>query len=130
MSALVCYEAVFPGEVLPSSALWERPGLLLNVSNDAWFGQTAGPYQHLAQARLRSIEEGLPLVRAANTGISAIIDPYGRVLAELPLGTEGVLDGRLPRRTEAPAFSRHPLTGPSILLALGFAGALLGWRRA
>ena len=78
--------------------------MLLNVTNDAWFGMTAGPYQHFAQARLRAIEEGLPLIRAANTGISAIVDPYGRVLAELPLGAEGVLDGGLPQRHRRPVF--------------------------
>ena len=69
---------------------------MLNVTDDAWFGLTAGPYQHFAQARLRAIETGLPLVRAANTGISAIIDGRGRILAEAPLGAEAVLDGALP----------------------------------
>ena len=108
---LICYEAIFPGEAVPAEALAERPGLLLNVTNDAWFGMTSGPYQHFAQARLRAIEEGLPLIRAANTGISAIVDPYGRVLAELPLGAEGVLDGGLPQRIEAPLFAKFPFAG-------------------
>ncbi len=90
---LICYEAIFPGAVLPEG---ERPGFLLNVTNDAWFGLTPGPYQHFLQSRLRSIEEGLPLVRAANTGISAIIDPLGRVVATLGLGERGVLDTSLP----------------------------------
>jgi apolipoprotein N-acyltransferase len=93
VAASVCYEAIFPGEVLPEGP---RPSLLLNVTNDAWFGSTPGPHQHFAQARLRAVEEGLPLVRAANTGISAVIDPYGRILASLPLGAEGVLDSSLP----------------------------------
>jgi apolipoprotein N-acyltransferase len=106
VAPLICYEATFPGEVVPAAA--PRPGLLLNVTNDGWFGMTTGPYQHFAQARLRAIEEGLPLIRAANTGISAIVDPYGRVLAELPLGAEGVLDGDLPQTIAPPVFARFP----------------------
>jgi apolipoprotein N-acyltransferase len=106
VAPLICYEAIFPGEVVPSGAA--RPGLLLNVTNDGWFGTSTGPYQHFAQARLRAIEEGLPLIRAANSGISAIVDPYGRVLAELPLGAEGVLDGVLPQTIAPPVFARFP----------------------
>jgi apolipoprotein N-acyltransferase len=89
----VCYEAIFPGTVVASGT---RPGLILNVTNDAWFGITPGPHQHFAQARLRAVEEGLPLVRAANNGISAVVDPYGRAVGMLPLGAEGVLDAHLP----------------------------------
>ncbi|MBM6593881.1 apolipoprotein N-acyltransferase [Microvirga sp. BT291] len=93
LAATICYEAIFPGEVLGDGP---RPNAILNVTNDAWFGQTPGPYQHFAQARLRAVEEGLPLIRAANTGISAVIDPYGRIVGRLGLGSEGVLDANLP----------------------------------
>ncbi|EIM29213.1 apolipoprotein N-acyltransferase [Microvirga lotononidis] len=93
VAATICYEAIFPGEIVAEGP---RPNLILNVTNDAWFGRTPGPYQHFAQARLRAVEEGLPLVRAANTGISAIIDPFGRIVDKLPLGVEGVLDTSLP----------------------------------
>ncbi|MFG1360782.1 apolipoprotein N-acyltransferase [Xanthobacter pseudotagetidis] len=91
---LVCYEIIFPGKVIPPGP---RPGLLLNVTNDAWFGSTPGPYQHFAQARLRAVEEGLPLVRAANTGLSAIVDPLGRIVAGSQLGEETLVDGWLPQ---------------------------------
>ena len=87
------------------------------MTNDGWFGTTAGPYQHFAQARLRAIEEGLPLIRAANTGISAIVDPYGRVEAGLPLGTEGILDGKLPQALAPPFFANFPFAGAFLLWA-------------
>ncbi len=93
VAAAICYEAIFPGDLLAEGP---RPDLILNVTNDAWFGQTPGPYQHFAQARLRAVEEGMPLVRAANTGISAVADPFGRIVDQLPLGVEGVLDAALP----------------------------------
>lgn len=94
VSALICFESIFPGEIAGGEGA--EGGLFINVTNDAWFGYTFGPYQHLAQARLRAIEFGKPLVRAANSGISAVFDPYGRVLATLPLGVADVLDAPLP----------------------------------
>ncbi|MBC8049168.1 MAG: apolipoprotein N-acyltransferase [Chitinophagales bacterium] len=91
-SPLICYEIIFPGAVMPDAgADW-----MLNLTNDAWFGATSGPYQHLLQARVRAVEEGRPIVRAANTGISAVIDSYGRVTKSLPLNSEGVIDASLP----------------------------------
>lgn len=92
-SPLICYEVIFPGAVKDSH---NRPDWLLNVTNDAWYGKTAGPHQHFEIARVRAVEEGLPLVRAANTGISGIFDGYGRVTAYLGLGERGVVDADLP----------------------------------
>jgi apolipoprotein N-acyltransferase len=103
---LICYEAIFPGEATPRGDPEQRPQWLLNVTNDGWFGATPGPWQHFAQARLRAIEEGLPLVRVANTGVSAIVDPYGRILSSLPLGVEGVIDGALPKPAPPTPFAR------------------------
>lgn len=100
---LICYEAVFAQGV---NAAPTRPDFLLQITNDAWFGQYAGPQQHLAQARMRAIEQGLPLMRAANTGISAMIDPAGRIISSLPLGQAGFIDAPLPRPDPATLYSR------------------------
>lgn len=119
---LICYEAIFADEIARP-----RPAWLLNVTNDAWFGPAAGPAQHLALARLRALEQGVPLVRAANTGISAVVDPWGRVLSSLDVGVAGVLDSALPAAlAEAPPYA---LIGELWLapLALGLAVSL--WRR-
>jgi apolipoprotein N-acyltransferase len=103
-SALICYEVIFPGRVVDPGS---DPKWLLNLTNDGWFGTSSGPYQHFAAARLRAVEEGLPLVRAANTGISAVVDPYGRVLASLALNRAGVIDSPLPQALEdSTLFSR------------------------
>lgn len=90
---LICYEADFP-QVLRAAE--GRADWILQVTNDGWFGNLAGPYQHLAQMRLRAIEMGLPLLRSANTGISAVIDAKGRILQSLPLNTEGLIDAEVP----------------------------------
>ncbi len=102
MLPLICYEAIFPGAAVPPG---ERPGWLVNVTNDGWFGISTGPYQHFQQARVLAIAEGLPLVRAANTGISAVVDPVGRIVNSLPLGVEGVLDSPLPNAIAPTTFS-------------------------
>jgi apolipoprotein N-acyltransferase len=124
---LVCYEIVFSGEVMPEgfNQSANRKGLFLNVTNDGWFGQTPGPYQHLAQARLRGIEEGLPVVRAANTGISAVIDPYGRILASLPLGVADVLDSPLPQAIAPTVFARFGAYSSAAVWLIALMGALL-----
>jgi apolipoprotein N-acyltransferase len=100
---LICYEAIFPGDIAARS---DRPGWIVNLTNDGWFGISTGPYQHLQQARLRAIEQGIPLVRAANTGISAVIDPLGRTIARLGLGVEGVLDSPLPSAIAPTIYAR------------------------
>ncbi len=122
---LICYEAIFPEEAVPAATPGAaRPGFMLNVTNDAWFGRTAGPYQHFAQARLRSIEQGLPLLRDANTGVSAIIDAYGRVLAQLPVEEEGVIDGVLPGKIAPPPFARAPFGIDLLAWIVAFCAAL------
>jgi len=117
----VCYEAIFPDQFIDPQ---KRPGWLINVTNDGWFGNSTGPYQHLAQARLRSIEHGLPMVRAANTGISAVIDPYGRTLSSLPLNGEGIMDAGLPQSLPPTFFADYGelifFTALLLLLALSF----------
>ena len=100
---LICYEAIFPETVATGR---DRPGWIVNLTNDGWFGISTGPYQHLQQARLRAIEQGLPVVRAANTGISAVIDPMGRDVARLGLGIEGVLDSALPSAAPPTIYAR------------------------
>jgi apolipoprotein N-acyltransferase len=105
----------------------ERPGWLVNLTNDAWFGISSGPYQHFQQARVLAIAEGLPLVRAANNGISAVIDPTGRVVRSLPLGAEGVLDSGLPRALGSTLYVGIGDLGAVVLLLVG--GVLLIRRR-
>lgn len=115
MLPLICYEAIFSGDIVPRG---DRPGWIVNLTNDGWFGISTGPYQHLQQARLRAIEEGLPIVRSANTGISAVIDPLGRIVAHLGLGTEEVLNSALPAAIAPTPFSRVQDIPTAIVVAL------------
>jgi apolipoprotein N-acyltransferase len=98
VSPLICYEIIFTGNVVPYDVDEQnRPEWLLNITNDAWFGLSMGPYQHLAAAKFRAVEEGLPLVRVANTGISALIDPYGRTIIQTSLNERNFIDVGLPK---------------------------------
>ena len=122
---LICYEAVFPQDLRAAT----RPDWLVQITNDAWFGSLSGPWQHLAQARLRAVEQGLPLVRAANTGISAVIDARGRIVRSLPLDTMGYADASLPPSLPPTLYSRTGDIPVLVLLSILGAGLLLGPRR-
>ncbi|MFM8747266.1 MAG: apolipoprotein N-acyltransferase [Aestuariivirga sp.] len=103
VAPLVCYEVIFPHRLLDPAA---RPQAIVNVTNDGWFGRSIGPYQHLAQTRLRAIEQGLPVLRAANTGVSAVIDSHGRIREQLPLGAQGVIDAAVPEALDSTFYGR------------------------
>ena len=117
---LICYEVLFPGEVVAQT----RPGWFVNVTDDSWFGPSTGPYQHLLTARVRAIEEGIPIARAANTGISAMIDPAGRIIAILGLGKKGFIDSGLPRAVPTTPYARLGDVSFALMLA---ACASLAW---
>ncbi len=118
--AMICYEIVFPWEVRGD----EEFSWILNITNDGWFGTTSGPYQHFAATQTRAIEQGVPVIRAANTGISAIIDPYGRVLDRLDLNDTGILDGALPKPLNTPTF--YSKYGEYTSLFLTFMALIIG----
>lgn len=126
--ALICYEAIFTGEIVDEK---HRPQWLVNVTDDAWFGNTAGPRQHFADARLRAVEEGLPLARDANSGITAMINSFGDVKALLPLGAKGVLVAPLPGALPPTFYARFGLLVPGVLAGLfAIIGCILGrWVR-
>jgi apolipoprotein N-acyltransferase len=126
VGALICYEAIFPGQVADGA---DRPDWLVNVTNDAWFGNSSGPRQHLAAARLRAVEEGLPLMRAANTGISAGFDAFGRELGRLPVGAAGTLVLALPGPLPPTPFARFGLLIPGALGVLALVVAIALRRR-
>ena len=123
--AMICYEAIFPAQVVDQS---DRPFWLVNITNDAWFGNSSGPRQHLAAARMRAVEEGLPLMRAANTGISVGFDSRGHELGRLPMAEAGLLVLPLPGRRPPTSFSRWGLVVPG-LLAFSGAGIAVGLTR-
>jgi len=122
VAGLICYEAIFPGAIVQGG---DRPGLLINITNDGWFGDTTGPWQHFHQSRVRAVEEGVPLVRAANNGVSAVVDAKGRVVSLLGLNARGVLDSGIPASISAPVYARF---GDCTFVALSFiflGGALM-----
>ena len=123
---LICYESIFPAGVIDPAG--PRPKWLLVITNDGWFGQSAGPYQHLVASKARAIEQGIPVIRSANTGISAVIDSYGHVVSELGLGQKGILDIPLPR--ELPSITPYARFGDKavflLLVLAGLAATMLG----
>lgn len=125
VQTLICYEVIFAGHVVAPHA---RPDLLVNVTNDAWFGATIGPWQHLYQSQMRAVEEGIPLLRVANTGISAAFDGFGRQLGSIPLGERAYLDIAIPSVLTAPVFARFGNAG-FFALCLGVFGVALGLYR-
>lgn len=118
VGALICYEAIFPGYVVDEA---DRPDWMVNVTNDAWFGNSSGPRQHLAAVRMRAVEEGLPVMRAANTGITAAFDAHGRELGRIGMGEQGVLSIPLPGHLPPTVFSRLGLVAPLLVALLGLA---------
>ena len=102
-ASLICYEAIFPGEAVQGAT---RPAFILTITNDGWFGNSTGPRQHLHQARVRAVEEGLPIIRAANNGISSVVDAFGRSRASLGMNIAGTIDSALPASRPPPLFAR------------------------
>jgi apolipoprotein N-acyltransferase len=119
---LICYEVLFPGAIVESAS---RPGVLINLTNDGWFGNSTGPRQHFHQSRVRAVEEGVPLIRAANNGISAVVDPYGRVLHSLSMNVRGVIDSDVPSGAAQTPYSRFGDWGLALLLALVASAAVV-----
>ena len=118
---LICYEVLFPGQIVQTSA---RPGVIINVTNDGWFGDSTGPRQHFYQTRVRAVEEGVPILRSANNGISGVIDRNGRVFASLGMNERGVIDSALPSAGLPPPYSKY---GEALFVALLASFAGLAW---
>lgn len=125
VSPLICYEVIFPEEIV---APGPRPAWLVNITNDAWFGESAGPYQHFSQVRMRAVEQGLPVVRSANSGISALVDPYGRVVKSLPLNGRGIIDTKLPSPLQPTLYARLGDLFLAFLMLAAIAAAWYGRR--
>ena len=136
---LICYEIIFPGQILPryrkdgqsqlktaTSPPPPKAEWIVNITNDAWFGTTSGPYQHQRQAVIRGVEEGLPVIRAANSGISSVSDPFGRIHGILSLGERGSLDAGLPVPAAATLYQQYRNSGFFLIFALLFIGS--AWR--
>jgi apolipoprotein N-acyltransferase len=118
---IICYEVIFSGAVVDRA---HRPRWMLNLTNDSWFGTSSGPFQHLVSARLRVVEEGLPMIRVANTGVSAVIDARGRVLASLGMEQKGIIDHAIPPALPPTPYVRFGLAGwlGLMVLSIAFAG--------
>ena len=123
---IVCYEAIFPDALVDAR---RRPAWIINLTNDGWFDGSTGPAQHFAQARLRAIEQGLPVVRVANTGISGVIDAYGEVRKKLANGARGVIDSPLPAAIAPPPYALFGDLGAAILTLLLLLVATISGRR-
>ncbi|PCI02578.1 MAG: apolipoprotein N-acyltransferase [Hyphomicrobiales bacterium] len=126
---LICYEIIFSGDVQPKDSD-KKPEWIVNLTNDAWFGMTPGPYQHLQQAIVRGVEEGLPVVRVANSGISSVSDSYGRVLGQIALGEMGVIDAKLPKPSPGTFFSQFGYWSFFVLAGIMFVAGVFGRRQA
>jgi len=125
LTPLICYEDTFPGAAVSPDG---RPGWFVNITDDSWFGPWAGPAQHLLTARMRAIEEGVPMARAANTGISAVIDARGRIIGKLGLNQMGVVDAPLPVALAATPYARFGDWGFFLLLVIGTSLAIFAGR--
>jgi apolipoprotein N-acyltransferase len=126
VSPLICYEAIFPGAVTDPN---DRPGVLINITNDGWFGTSTGPFQHFASARFRAVEEGIPLLRSANTGISAVVDAYGRVETRSNMVVEAVIDAAVPSALPPTPFARFGALTLLPLIVLALVPMLFGRRK-
>ena len=114
-SPLLCYEVIFPDKIIDQN---DRPDLLVNLTNDAWFGNSSGPYQHFDMAKMRAVEYGIPLARVANTGITAFFDPWSRVINKINLNQDGVIDVKLTKNLEPTIYGRYGFAPLFLLVSL------------